>query len=230
MPTYRKDTGEMFEVLKSVQSRFPEYYQSFADSKLKIDLMFAYPNYDENGEPTGNDITANGYAALGKCRIVPQRDRAKGNGDAEITVDKTWWDSATEAEREALLDHEMNHIKVIKGKTDDLHRPKLKMRKHDVQVGWFEVIASRHGAHSQERQQAAQIMQDGMQFYWPEIAGTMGGRFSKLESGHSINFQSNTVTLRTASGKEVTAPIPIVKAAIEDLHRQSFEAHKKRAE
>jgi hypothetical protein len=53
---------------------------------------------------------------------------------------------------------------------DDIGRPKIVMRKHDFEFGWFTAVAARHGAHSMERQQAQEILCQAGQFYWPGIA------------------------------------------------------------
>lgn len=54
---------------------------------------------------------------------------------------------------------------------DDLRRPKIKIRKHDVEVGWFNIVAGRHGNFSIERIQSKMVMDQLGQYYWPELAG-----------------------------------------------------------
>jgi hypothetical protein len=39
--------------------------------------------------------------------------------------------------------------------SDDIGRPKLGIRLHDHQVGWFDSIVERHGIHAIEGKQAA---------------------------------------------------------------------------
>lgn len=100
-----------------------------------------------------------------------------GRGDAEITIDNQWWEESTEEEKRALLDHELHHIALKIDKRgivrDDLGRPKIQMRNHDLEIGWFKVIAARHGDNSQERLQAKHAMNNMGQYFWPEIAGKM---------------------------------------------------------
>jgi hypothetical protein len=52
---------------------------------------------------------------------------------------------------------------------DDLKRPKLKLRKHDVEVGWFAIVAGRHGSASLEIEQAKAVMDSYGQLFWPCI-------------------------------------------------------------
>lgn len=73
-----------------------------------------------------------------------------------------------------MLDHELFHIQIkMKGQiiqTDDLGRPKIKMRPHDMEVGWFKAVAERNGKYSQERIQALKYMEEMGQYFWPEFA------------------------------------------------------------
>jgi hypothetical protein len=157
---------------------------------VTIDYVFARADLNEGGQPVGNALTHNGCKALGVTRKIPLKDRALGRSDAEIALDGDWWREATEEQRAALLDHERHHLapKVRDGAflRDDLGRPQLQLRKHDYEFGWFRVVAARHAEHSMERQQAAQIMEDAGQYFWPEIA------------------DEKTITLETACGREIS--------------------------
>lgn len=171
MPTYQKDDGEIkglaYELIAA-----QEHLKWIADCKLKIDFVFAYGTRDDDGKLIGDAIKQHGVKALGLCRIVNLKDRAKGLGDAEIVIDHDWWETAGREEAKAVIHHELYHLKPT-GDTDDLGRPKLKLRKHDFQFGWFTGIAKIHGEFSQERKQAKAIMDTEGQYYWPGIAPTI---------------------------------------------------------
>ncbi len=113
-----------------------------------------------------------GYPAGAVCRITPLRERAQGLGDASIVIDRATWLALTQAQREALLDHELTHLtRVIdedtgQPKSDVLGRPKLAMRQHDHQFGWFDEIAQRHGEASPEVRQAKALMESSGQLYF----------------------------------------------------------------
>jgi len=174
MPTYTKAPSFVAIMATELLCRF-ESHKPLLDAKVKIDLLFARANLDDKGNPVGFAITEQGRQVLGKTRVVSLKDRAKGNADAEILLDGDWWESESAHRREALLDHELHHISVVTSrqgaiKTDDLNRPKLKLRKHDWQFGWFDVIAERHGEFSVERQQAAEIWDKSGQLYWEAIS------------------------------------------------------------
>jgi hypothetical protein len=50
---------------------------------------------------------------------------------------------------------------------DDIGRPLIKLRKHDYEFGWFNIIAARHGIASAEVQQATRIADEMGQYYFP---------------------------------------------------------------
>lgn len=148
-----------------------EDHKPLLDAHVAIDFVFAYGDVDDNGVTVGVAIKKNGHRAFGLTKKLPLKERALGRGDAEILLDGDWWNEASIEDQKALLDHELYHINVRAGKTDDLGRPVLGLRKHDVEFGWFAAVASRHGAHSMERQQAKALIDQMGQFFWPDLCG-----------------------------------------------------------
>lgn len=117
-------------------------------------------------------LTHGGYPAAAVARITPLRDRAAGLPDAMIVVDRFVYSSLTGPQCEALLDHELYHFERVmskqtgKPKVDAVNRPKLQIRKHDRQFGWFDEIALRHGQHSVEVMQAKAVLDQTGQLYF----------------------------------------------------------------
>lgn len=159
MPTFERCPSEVNELALAVLGKY-EDHKPLLNGKVKIDYVFAYCDRDEKtDEPLNFALTKNGVQALGIARAVPTKDRALGRGDAEIALDGDHWQRISESMRLALLDHELHHLAVNVNKagvlvTDSIGRPKVSLRKHDVEVGWFNLIASRHGNNSIERRQA----------------------------------------------------------------------------
>jgi len=153
-------------------------FEDLVNAHVTIDWLFAYGQRDEEtNELLSDAITHDRSRALGLCRVCTLKERAAGRADAEILIDNDWWEEATPQEREALIDHELYHLKVVSDETgfklDDLQRPVLKLRKHDYQFGWFKAVAERHGKASTEQRQAKTIMDESGQSFWPEIAAQM---------------------------------------------------------
>jgi len=177
MPTFKKCPQEIHGIANNILTQF-ESHKLLLDCRARVDLVFAYADRDdETNEKLNDAIKHQGVKALGVARILGLKDRAMGRGDAEIVLDGDWWsETASEEQQRAVLDHELHHLapKLTKGQFthDALGRPKLKMRKHDVQFGWFAVIAERHGKNSIEQMQAESLMDTLGQYFWPLLAPT----------------------------------------------------------
>jgi hypothetical protein len=160
---------------RAVMSEF-ESHHPLLNAGVTIDFVFAFAEVDDKtGEPKGDALKYRGQKALGMAQIVKLEDRALGQADAKIKIDGDWWKEADEDERRALLDHELYHFALKKSRrgptVDDHGRPLLRIREHDVEFGWFAVVAARHGQSAQERVQAKRMMDSLGQFFWPDIKG-----------------------------------------------------------
>ncbi len=152
-------------------------HKPLLDARVKLDLIFALADRDDHGAITNDALKLHGRKCLGVARKIKLKDRLMGRGDVEVTLDGDWWAEATDEDRRALLDHELHHFIVEtdsngKALTDDITRPKIVMRKHDYEFGWFEVIAARHGKHSQEVQQAKMMVEASGQILFPNLVFT----------------------------------------------------------
>lgn len=144
-------------------------HKPLVDAGVKIDFIFA--RAAKEGEMPIR--LAGGTQAYGTCRINSLKNRVLGRGDAEIMLDGDWWDDAPADVQRAVLDHEITHLAVKlknnRAELDDIGRPRLGMRPHDVQFGWFTQVAQRHGMNSIECRQARTIMDKWGQSYWPAL-------------------------------------------------------------
>lgn len=166
MPTkFERCDRSVTQMADAILEEF-ETHQATIDAKVKIDFVFAYAD-PESDAPA---LQKNGVRAYGICRKTSLKERALGHGDIEISIDGDWWKDASDAQRRALLDHELHHIAVDEDlEKDDLGRPLVSMRKHDFEFGWFSIIAQRHGADSMECRQAKAIADNAGQLYWPAL-------------------------------------------------------------
>jgi hypothetical protein len=132
---------------------------------VAICALFVFGDEDEQV------LTHNGYYAAATMKIVGTKERAAGLADAMLVVDRYVYSAMTPAQMNALLDHELYHLeRVIDEKTghaaiDAIGRPRLSIRKHDRQFGWFDEIAERHGENSIEVQQARHFASATGQLY-----------------------------------------------------------------
>lgn len=154
------------ETVERVRDRMLEkYHGELVQLAVNVDLLMAY-------NPDGDAVSHGGYPAQAKVKIIGLKDRAAGRGDAEIIIDDSNWQSLSPGERDALMDHELEHLSLKRNaktnapERDDLNRPKLKMVKHDHQLGWFNTVADRHGESSAEVRQAKALMKQDGQLYF----------------------------------------------------------------
>lgn len=167
MPTFTLANDDMNRLLERARA---EWHKDLNDNGVTVSCIVAIAKLDEEGNPMGDALKHHGVACFAVVRIVKQSDRVQGMADAEITLDGDRWAFLDDAERLAILDHELTHIEIVKEdgavKLDDGGRPKLKLRAHDYEHGWFNETAKRHGPKSQEVQQAQQLFDaDGQSYF-----------------------------------------------------------------
>jgi hypothetical protein len=116
-----------------------------------------------------------GMPAAAVVRITGSRERAQRNPDAVIIIDRERWATLEDAQRRALVDHEAAHLVPVRGKAPphawalDVHgRPRLRMRKHDCEIGLFFDVVERHGKDAIESGQYLDLNRKMTQltFHW----------------------------------------------------------------
>lgn len=210
MSTFAKCGKDVVEMKDRILKQF-DSHKSLVDLGVTVDLLFAHAEVDEDGMPKGDALKHHGVKALGIAKILSLKHRVAGRADAEITLDGDWWNDAPQDQRDALLDHELHHLTVktdgkMKPTYDDIGRPKLRMRPHDYDFGWFNIIAVRHGLASNEVRQAAQLMDGAGQYYWPQL----GSKARKqLEASNHPDHVRTDITV----GGETFKDVDLEKAA-----------------
>jgi hypothetical protein len=198
MPIYEQPAPQMLLLLDEVKRL---YHGRLDDHGIKIDLLVAKAKCDKNGDTNGVALRLHGYQANAIVRITSYKDRVLGRGDAEIVVDGDMWHLWSREQQMALLDHELEHIEpIVKDviddagmlksdlQRDDANRPKLRLKKHDFQVGWFDSVARRHGESSFEVSQARELLEDQevRQIYFPWHEPSAETRKSEKKSARKL--------------------------------------------
>jgi hypothetical protein len=204
MPIYEKPPVEVREVCDRMLEK---YHGPLKDAGVKVDLLFARTD-PEKDEAVA--LKLHGYRANAIVKVVAYKLRVQDHGDAEILIDGDEWFTWKDEEKDAILDHELEHLELKLDKEgnvvrDDLDRPKLRLRLHDHEFGWFDSIARRHGKASFEVQQYERF-QEAHQQLWMDFedekpqAGdavmvVSGGRKRKFkDSSEAADFIVDDVT------------------------------------
>lgn len=164
------------------------YSKASEDVELHIDRMKREHHEKDLGQATiqalfifdaekshDHVLTHNGYPAGAVIKVTSTKERALGLADAVVVIDRAYWTKLTARQRDALVDHELQHLMAVEDMDDDdkpqkkfdvLGRPILRMRKHDYQMGWFAEVAHRHGQDSPEVRQAKQLIAETQQLFF----------------------------------------------------------------
>lgn len=167
------------------------HHQHLADADVQIEILMA-------ANDTGPAVSHGGYPASAVIKIMSLKDRAAGCKDARMIIDNAAWDEYSPKEREALVDHELYHLVLATNdegdvKRDDLDRPKLKIRKHDFQMGGWYSMCEKHGPNAIEGQSVAYVAAKltQMEFDWTS-AELMAAKGSGVDATESSELQECT--------------------------------------
>lgn len=174
MPTYLNADLDVADLVNRVKA---QYHPELVDAEVTIEILMAEPSRNKDGEPKGPALKLHGYPAQATIKRTSTKDRVAGMADAILTIDAENWRALPDAERVPLIDHELTHLELCHGKegellADDHGRPKLKIRLHDLQAGWFREVAHRHGDTSAEIKQARQLMDEQGQYFFGWVEAT----------------------------------------------------------
>lgn len=153
MTSYTVADSDVIDLLNRI---LREHHPDLAEAGVRVGVLMAF-------NPEGDAVRHSGYPALACVKVVSLKDRVTKGYDVEMLIDQSAWDDMRAQHRAALVDHELTHVRRVpnsakalregglKWKTDDIGRPKIKMRKGDFHCGdaFAEVIA-RHGDYAAE--------------------------------------------------------------------------------
>lgn len=205
MPLYEKARAECFQICERMMEK---YHGPLRDAQVTVDILFAKKRPDDSGEinPESHALKLHGYPVAAMVKVNSYKLRAQKHADAEIIIDGDRWDEWSEQEKEALIDHEIEHLELKTDKDgnvrrDDLDRPKLRVRLHDHEFGWFDSIARRHGKHSFEVQQYEKFREAHRQTWidWKDDEGTVA--FPGADDGKKTTRKRASGSSRKAASK-----------------------------
>lgn len=147
---FQLPTAEMLAALEAAL----EFHPKLTAADLKIGVM-SVAVIDPETDELLPALKCHGQHAEATISKTTPKNRLLVDFDAIITVDLARWNETPTPQRVALMDHEVTHILLLESelgelKTDDLGRPRFKLRPDEMYyTGFLEVIA-RHGKRAGE--------------------------------------------------------------------------------
>jgi hypothetical protein len=171
MAKLRRADSETMDLMVRVMR---ECHKELVEAKVRVGILFASVELDQNGRPMGIPVRCHGTPAAAKVKLISRRKRLEGIPfEAIIEIDEHRWDLLTEEGQEALLDHELTHLQLKRDKdsnlpiADDDGRPKLKMRPDDWSLTGFADVVRRRGHMALEAQSFKELYDRYGQMLFP---------------------------------------------------------------
>lgn len=156
--TYNLCGNDVHSLIKSVMG---QHHLPLSREGVSVQAVFIN-DFDDDDEARPA-LKVHGVPAAAKIQVTPLVDRVRGIEDAKLTIDEYTWQRLNESARLALIDHELEHLQLVRDsktgavKHDDHRRPKLKLRVHDWTLAGFQSIVERHGESAIEFQELARF-------------------------------------------------------------------------
>src|SRR5690348_4498506 len=101
----------------------------------------------------GTKQDVDGRIVLGRCVKVSDLHREFFNADFIVVLNREYWDAFSDAQRLALMDHELCHAAIKLDKNgqemyDEKDRQVFRTRKHDLEE--FREVVERHGLYKDD--------------------------------------------------------------------------------
>lgn len=151
------------DVFDSIERMRSKYHSELNEFEVTIGVLQVDRRKGDDGEwIDGPLLSLHGYEAVATIRITSHLERLMDVPDAILTVNGERWRDLTDEQRDALIDHELEHLEIVRdGENtplyDDNNRVRLRCRKHDWQMGGFHSVVRRHGTHAIEAEAVARV-------------------------------------------------------------------------
>lgn len=168
MATYKRASKEITKLVANVMKM---WHAPLEDAGVKLSILTVWSPVDDKGVAKGRPIIHGGRAVLAYVKVCSLKQRVQGVGDAELIIDGEAWNGMKAAKKKSLVDHELEHLKIIfdsedNAKTDSEGRPKMKLKLHDYELGGFNDVALRHGKQSHEAEQVREVFEQHPQMFF----------------------------------------------------------------
>ena len=136
------------EVLSVVETVIDNHYPELKEAGVRVGVIMVEPNKKEGGIPTAPAVRNHGAEAPAKVRLVGPKEHLINENDVMIDVDQDYWDSGSELQQAAVIDHALAYVNV-KRKGEDIvyrddSRPQLSRNEPDWHIWGFRNVFERN--------------------------------------------------------------------------------------
>lgn len=154
MQRHRVADGVAMKILAGVVRK---WHKPLLREEVSFAFIFVEPPTNDKGQVTGPALKVAGSPVAGRCSLVTGKWYAMTEEDVVIEVAADIWERMTGPRREALLDHEVNHVKISNDSKGRVKRRDgracLETIPDDYMINGFFDVAARHKRESMEWRQ-----------------------------------------------------------------------------
>lgn len=137
------------DAMPIIKSLIGKHYPDLNEAEATFEVL----------ECTGG-VMLHGRQVTDLVKVRKLEDRAAGSPDVRFVLDSDDWKNADKKRRAAILDHALCHLEVVRDKegrikSDDVGRPRIRMKLHDFEVAGFYDVMRRHKDQAVEAQHLA---------------------------------------------------------------------------
>ena len=139
-----------------------EFHEELVDVELTFTVLMAVAVDREGALKNEPTLMSRGHRVAARVRKTNGAQRAAGMTDVVFEVDAQLYEGLTDAERVALVDHELEHVELVLDEDEHVRlgvdlRPVLRVKPHDAEIGVFYGVVERHGAAALDFQMAEEL-------------------------------------------------------------------------
>lgn len=143
--TYAKSDKELNALIREVMGK---HHPELKTAGVKVSTLLVEMDADD---AEGAVLKEGGAPTLGRIKIQNIPARVLGGGDALLEIDLHGFEELEPEQRIALVDHQLQHLELKLDKhgavrEDSAGRPMMRIRPHDIQIGFFSGVAARQCA------------------------------------------------------------------------------------
>lgn len=143
------------QTIKALRKSLTSWHPDLELVGIRIGVVFVWPAINADGLVIGPALKYAGAMAAAKTQICRHAIRALTGLDVVIQIAADIWASLAKPSRLALLDHELEHLVVVRDndgkiRTHNDGRPRLVTRPDDWVLTGFQSVVERQGAHALE--------------------------------------------------------------------------------